>query len=66
MKLWTLDDIPWQQFDRPRVDADLVRLVKAASMVDIVGFVPTAYLSTMPISPCRFELIQVNSRAGRP
>ncbi len=34
MKLWTLDDIPWQQFDRSRVDPDLVRLVKAASMVE--------------------------------
>ncbi len=34
MKLWTLDDIPWQQFDRSRVDPDLVKLVKAASMVE--------------------------------
>ena len=42
MKLWTLDDIPWQQFDRSRVAADLVRLVQAASMVVIAGFVPTA------------------------
>jgi rubrerythrin len=34
MKLWTLDDIPWERFDRSRVDPDLVRLVKAASMVE--------------------------------
>ncbi|MFQ5775495.1 MAG: acyl-ACP desaturase [Kiloniellaceae bacterium] len=34
MKLWTLDDIPWRRFDRSRVDPDLVKLVKAASMVE--------------------------------
>ncbi len=34
MHLWTLDDIPWQRFDRSRVDPDLVKLVKAASMVE--------------------------------
>ena len=34
MKLWTPDDIPWHRFDRSRVDLDLVRLVKAASMVE--------------------------------
>lgn len=34
MKLWTLDDIPWQRFDRSRVDSSLVSLVKAASLVE--------------------------------
>ncbi len=34
MHLWTLDDISWQRFDRSRVDPELVKLVKAASMVE--------------------------------
>jgi rubrerythrin len=37
MGQWTLDDIPWQQFDRSKVDADLLRLVKAASLVEQNG-----------------------------
>jgi len=31
---WTLDDIPWNAFDPGRVDAEIVPLVKAASMVE--------------------------------
>lgn len=34
MKLWRLDDIPWQRFERSRVDPELVKLVEAASMVE--------------------------------
>lgn len=34
MVLWTLDDIPWERFDRGRVDPDFVALVKAASVVE--------------------------------
>lgn len=34
---WTLDDIPWHRFDRTRLDSDLVRLVKAASLVEHNG-----------------------------
>lgn len=34
---WTLDDIPWAQFDPARVDPDLVRVVKAASLVEANG-----------------------------
>ncbi|MGE0652677.1 MAG: ferritin-like domain-containing protein [Alphaproteobacteria bacterium] len=34
MTLWTPNDIPWHRFDRSRVDPDLVKLVKAASMVE--------------------------------
>jgi hypothetical protein len=37
MGSWTLDDIPWQRFDRARVDPDLVRIVKAASLVEHNG-----------------------------
>ncbi len=31
---WTLDDIPWQAFDRARVDNAIIPVIKAASMVE--------------------------------
>ncbi|MCY4548759.1 MAG: ferritin-like domain-containing protein [Defluviicoccus sp.] len=31
---WTLADIPWDEFDRDRVDPDIVPIVKAASLVE--------------------------------
>ncbi|MBL8660204.1 MAG: ferritin-like domain-containing protein [Rhodospirillales bacterium] len=34
MKHWTLDDIPWQRFDPTRLDANLVAVAKAASLVE--------------------------------
>lgn len=37
MSSWTLDDIPWQHFDPSRVDPEIVRLVKAASLVEANG-----------------------------
>lgn len=37
MGSWTLDDIPWPSFDRSRVDPDLLRIVKAASLVESNG-----------------------------
>jgi hypothetical protein len=37
MGYWTLDDIPWVSFDRTRVDPELLRIVKAASLVEYNG-----------------------------
>jgi hypothetical protein len=37
MGSWTLDEIPWQQFDRARVDPEIVRIVKAAALVEYNG-----------------------------
>jgi len=37
MGRWTLDDIPWQEFDRARLDPEIVRIVKAASLVEFNG-----------------------------
>jgi len=34
MEHWTLDDIPWDAFDRSRLDPELVKVVKAACMVE--------------------------------
>lgn len=37
MGYWTLSDIPWEKFDPAKVDPDLVRIVKAASLVEYDG-----------------------------
>ncbi|HYZ41098.1 MAG TPA: ferritin-like domain-containing protein [Stellaceae bacterium] len=37
MGRWTLDDIPWDLFDRNKLDPDIVRIVKAASLVEYNG-----------------------------
>lgn len=37
MAAWTLDDIPWDRFDRARLDPDIVRIVKAAALVEYNG-----------------------------
>jgi hypothetical protein len=37
MGSWTLDDIAWHRFDRTRLDPEIVRLVKAASLVEANG-----------------------------
>jgi hypothetical protein len=34
---WTLDEIPWDRFDRSMLDAEIVRIVKAASVVEYNG-----------------------------
>lgn len=34
---WTLADIAWDRFDRSKVDPEIVRVVKAASLVEVNG-----------------------------
>jgi hypothetical protein len=34
---WSLDDIVWSRFERSRVDPDIVRIVKAAALVEYNG-----------------------------
>lgn len=41
---WTLDDIPWDKFEPAKVDPELVKIVKAASMVESNGRDYAAYL----------------------
>jgi rubrerythrin len=43
-KRWTLDDIPWDRFDATLVDADLLKVVKAAALVEYNAHDYTAYL----------------------
>jgi rubrerythrin len=47
MKHWTLDDIAWTRFDRKRVDPDLLRIVKAASLVEHNGGDYAIYLENV-------------------
>jgi rubrerythrin len=37
MGAWTLDDIPWERLDRDKVDPEILRIVKAASLVEQNG-----------------------------
>jgi hypothetical protein len=37
MGAWTLDDIPWDRFDAAKLDPEIVRIVKAASLVEHNG-----------------------------
>ena len=34
MGSWTLDDIPWERFDRSKLDPEMVKIAKAACMVE--------------------------------
>ena len=43
-KHWTLDDIPWAGFDPAKVDPELLKVVKAASMVEYNGADYAIYL----------------------
>jgi rubrerythrin len=34
---WTPDDVPWSMFDRSKVDPEIVRIIKAAALVEYNG-----------------------------
>jgi rubrerythrin len=44
MKSWTLADIPWDRFDPEQLDPEMVRVVKAAAMVEFNGGDYATYL----------------------
>jgi hypothetical protein len=44
MAHWTLDDVPWHQFDATKVDPETVRIVKAAGLVEYNGHEYVRYL----------------------
>lgn len=46
-KHWTLDDVPWDQFDPSKVDPDHVALAKAAAMVEYNSADYVAYLENV-------------------
>ena len=43
-KSWTLDDIPWNRFEADKVDPEMLRVVKAASLVEANGGDYATYL----------------------
>ncbi len=47
MKNWTLDDVAWSDFDRSKVDPDLLKLVKAAALVEHNGYDYAIYLNNV-------------------
>ena len=47
MKHWQLEDIAWDRFDPGQVDPDVVRLVKAAAMVERNGTDYAVYLKNI-------------------
>lgn len=44
MSHWTLEQIPWSSFDPGKIDQDLIKVVKAAAMVEYNGSDYAAYL----------------------
>jgi len=44
MAHWTLDDIPWERFDASRVDPEILKVAKAASLVEHNGEAYGRYL----------------------
>jgi Fatty acid desaturase len=52
---WTLDDIPWQRFDRAKLDPELVRVVKAASLVEHNGAAYARHLCHIFADDPRFQ-----------
>lgn len=47
MAHWTLEQIPWDQFDPSKVDPELVKLVKAAALVEYNGGDYATYLNNV-------------------
>ncbi len=47
MKHWRIDDVPWDRFDRSKVQANIIPLVKAAAMVERNGSDYALYLNSV-------------------
>jgi hypothetical protein len=56
MGTWTLDDIPWDSFDRAKLDPELVRIVKAASLVEYNGGAYAGYLCRVFSDDADFQI----------
>jgi len=54
-KHWTLDDIPWDRFDRTKVESELLELVKAAALVEYNGGDYAAYLCNVFPDDAEFQ-----------
>ncbi|HYD32200.1 MAG TPA: ferritin-like domain-containing protein [Azospirillaceae bacterium] len=54
---WTLDDIPWHTFDRAKVDADLVAVIKTAALVEYNADDYTTYLCNVFRGDSKFQAL---------
>ena len=52
---WTLDDIPWDRFDASKVDGELLKIVKAASLVEYNGDDYAEYLCNVFVDDTDFQ-----------
>ena len=57
MKHWTLDDIEWARFDPDRVDPEILKVIKAASLVEHNGHDYAAYLCNVFADDADFQAI---------
>jgi rubrerythrin len=57
MKHWTLEQIPWSRFDPARVDPEIVKLVKAAAMVEFNGGDYATYLNRVFADDPEFQSV---------
>ena len=56
MAHWTLDDIPWDRFDATKVDAEIVPIIKAASLVEHNGGDYARYLCNVFAEDAGFQV----------
>jgi rubrerythrin len=56
-KHWTLEQIPWTRFDSARVDPEIVKLVKAAAMVEFNGGDYATYLNRVFADDPEFRVV---------
>lgn len=55
MKHWTLDDIEWERFDPDKVDPDVLKVVKSASLVEHNGRDYATYLCNVFADDSEFQ-----------
>jgi rubrerythrin len=55
MPHWTLDDIPWERFEPQKLDPELLRIVKAASLVEQNGADYARYLCAVFADDATFQ-----------
>lgn len=54
---WSLDDIPWDKFDRSLVDDDTIRVIKAAALTEYNARHYTTYLRNIFHADAKFQEI---------
>ncbi len=57
---WTLDDIHWDRFDGAKLDPEIVKIVKAASLVEYNGADYAAYLCNVFADDPDFQAVARN------